>query len=147
VLSPLPAFPLDLVSGSEADALMSKQAQPLDKTLEAVEGQLESLGEQLGAIFQKPKPAPEPVELSTAIFTQDGWTAWAGQAEHPEWLQALSTYPHWLVLGCAAVLGIAALWLGFRMLKWTLTLLIPLVILAVVVWCIWFFWLAERAAS
>gem|GEM_PF-984829 len=146
MLRTLPAFALDLVGGSQADALMSKDAQPLDETLKAVEGKLETLGEQLGAIFQKPKPASEPVDLSTAIFTQDGWTAWAGQAGQPEWLQALSTYPHWLVLGCAGVLGIAVLWFGFRMLKWTLTLLIPLVILAVVVWCVWFFWLAERAS-
>jgi len=126
---------------------MSKQSQSLDEKLEAFGGQLESLGEQLGAILQKPKPAAEPVELSGAIFTQEGWTAWAGQAGQPDWLQTLATYPHWLVLGCAGVLAIAALWLGFRMLKWTLTLLIPLVILAVVVWCVWFFWLAERAAS
>jgi len=140
-------FPLDLVGEARADALMSKQAQSLDEKLETLGGQVGALGEQLGAIFQKPKPAPEPVELSTAIFTQDGWTAWAGQAGHPEWLQVLATYPHWLVLGCAAVLGIGILWLGFRMLKWTLTLLIPLVILAVVVWCVWFFWLAERAVS
>ncbi|KXU35368.1 hypothetical protein AXK12_05180 [Cephaloticoccus capnophilus] len=126
---------------------MSKQAQPLEEKLETVRGQVEALGEQLGAIFQKPQPAPEPVGLSPAIFTQDGWSEWAGQAGHPEWLQVLATYPHWLVLGCAGVLGIGLLWLGFRMLKWTLTLLIPLVIVAVVVWCIWFFWLSERAAS
>jgi len=140
-------FALDLVGLSQTDALMSKQAQSLDETLETLGGKLETFGEQVGAIFQKPKPAPEPVELSSAIFTQDGWTAWAGQAGQPEWLQALSTYPHWLVLGCAAVLAVAVLWLGFRMLKWTLTLLIPLVILAVVVWSVWFFWLAERAVS
>jgi len=126
---------------------MSKQAQPLEEKLETVRGQVEALGEQLGTIFQKPQPAPEPVGLNPAIFTQAGWSEWAGQAGHPEWLQVLATYPHWLVLGCAGVLGIGLLWLGFRMLKWTLTLLIPLVIVAVVVWCIWFFWLSERAAS
>jgi len=86
-------FALDLVGLSQTDALMSKQAQSLDEKLETLGGQVGALGEQLGAIFQKPKPAPEPVELSTAIFTQDGWSEWAGQAGHPEWLQVLATYP------------------------------------------------------
>jgi len=126
---------------------MSKSSQTLDEKREALGGQLEALGEQLSSILKAPKPAAEPVGLSTAIFTQDGWTAWAGQAGHPDWLVALSTYPHWLVLGCAGVLSVGAVWLSFRMLKWMLSLLIPLVIVAVIVWCVWFFWLAEKAGS
>ncbi|KXU34495.1 hypothetical protein AXK11_08165 [Cephaloticoccus primus] len=120
----------------------------MKKKPQSIEEHLESLSEQLGAIFQTPPPArPEPVELSTAIFTQDGWTAWAGQASHPEWLQSLSHYPHWLVLGCAGVLSVAGLWLLFRMLRWTLMLLVPLVLVAVAAWAAWFFFLADKFAE
>jgi hypothetical protein len=58
-------------------------------------------------------------------------------------LESLAAYPRWLVVACLTILAAAGLWVLAKVLKWTLYLVIALVLLgggAAVVWL-----LVERA--
>lgn len=58
----------------------------------------------------------------------------------PPFLQSLGEYPRWFVIACLTVIAAAGLWLLAKALKWTIYLLLTVVLLggaAAVVWLLW----------
>ncbi|MFZ9681644.1 MAG: hypothetical protein ACO3DQ_00340 [Cephaloticoccus sp.] len=58
----------------------------------------------------------------------------------PPFVQSLAEYPRWFVVACATVVVAALLWLLIKALKWTLYLLLAVVLLgggATAVWLLW----------
>lgn len=49
----------------------------------------------------------------------------------------LSAYPRWLVILAGTLLAALALWIGMKLLKWTLGLLLICVLIGGVVWAGW----------
>lgn len=54
----------------------------------------------------------------------------------PTWFVDLSAYPRWLVVLAATLLAAAILWVLMKLLKWTLWLLIIVVLLAGSFWAV-----------
>jgi hypothetical protein len=55
----------------------------------------------------------------------------------PPYLDSLGEYPRWFVVACGTIVAAAGLWLLAKALKWTLYLLIAVVIIgggAAVIW-------------
>ncbi|MCP5529775.1 MAG: hypothetical protein H7A44_04970 [Opitutaceae bacterium] len=58
----------------------------------------------------------------------------------PPFLQSLGEYPRWFVIACLTVIAAAGLWLLAKALKWTIYLLLTVVLLGggvAVVWLLW----------
>ena len=53
------------------------------------------------------------------------------------WFVDLSAYPRWLVVLVGTLLAAAVLWVLMKLLKWTLWLLIIVVLLAGSFWAVW----------
>jgi hypothetical protein len=54
-------------------------------------------------------------------------------------LDSLAGYPPWFVAACLTVVAVALVWLAAKLLKWSLYLLMALVLIAGVVMTIWLF--------
>ena len=55
----------------------------------------------------------------------------------PPFLDSLSDYPRWFVVGCATIVAAVGLWMLAKALKWTLYLLVAVIVImggAAVVW-------------
>lgn len=48
----------------------------------------------------------------------------------PPYLESLREYPRWFVIACMTVVAAVGLWFTAKMLKWTLYLLLTVVLLA-----------------
>ena len=49
-----------------------------------------------------------------------------------EIMRQAALYPRWLVITCAVLVGVVALWIVVKLLKWTLILLFTLILLVIV---------------
>lgn len=58
----------------------------------------------------------------------------------PTFLQSLGEYPRWFVIACLTVIVAALLWVMAKVLKWTIYLLVALVVLGGGVAAVWY-WL------
>lgn len=58
----------------------------------------------------------------------------------PPFLQSLGEYPRWFVIACLTVVAAAGLWLLAKVLKWTLYLLVAVVLIGGGVAAVWY-WL------
>jgi hypothetical protein len=57
--------------------------------------------------------------------------------EPNQMLDSLARYPHWFVVACLTVAGVVAFWLLVKLLKWSLYLLLGLVVAAGVTAGLW----------
>ena len=55
---------------------------------------------------------------------------------HP-WLDSLASYPRWFVAACLTLVAAAALWILAKLLKWSLYLLVALVLIGGAATTIW----------
>lgn len=53
------------------------------------------------------------------------------------WLDALSGYPEWLVAAVLTIVAVVAIWLVAKLLKWSLYLLMVMVLVGGVIATIW----------
>src|SRR5688572_8853465 len=69
---------------------------------------------------------------------KDMWLAQTTQTSSP-FIDSLAGYPEWLVMGCATIVAVAAIWIVAKLLKWSLYVLMVLVLiggLAATVWLV-----------
>ena len=52
-------------------------------------------------------------------------------------LDSLAGYPEWLVVGCLTIVAVVAIWLVAKLLKWSLYLLMGLVLVGGVAATVW----------
>lgn len=57
----------------------------------------------------------------------------------PPYLDSLGQYPRWFVLACVTVVAVAGLWLLAKALKWTLYLLVVVILLVGCAAVVWYF--------
>jgi hypothetical protein len=55
----------------------------------------------------------------------------------PHWLDSLAAYPPWFVAACVTVVAVVLIWMAGKLLKWSLYLLMALVMVAGVVATVW----------
>jgi hypothetical protein len=72
-------------------------------------------------------------------LTRDGLTTFAMPLSSTSMtpLESLAAYPPWFVAACVTVVGVVVVWLAAKLLKWSLYLLMALVLIAGVATTLW----------